>query len=143
MNLCQGTMGTEFGLYHLSSKTFIWLGKVVRGKQYQTPDRAIVAFMANQQAGEFRVVPDSAQLPNEEEEGWAEIGDYPWPDDVDEEKHDLSDGLVFFFPMPDKIEAKTRAWHYAYSICYDGCIGDVRIHDRALTPDEIHKLYLV
>lgn len=76
-------MSTEFGLYHESSKTFIWLGKVIKGEKYQTPDRVIVAFMANQQEGLFSVVADSDDLPEDKEDSWQEIGDWPWPDDTE------------------------------------------------------------
>ena len=67
-------MGTEFGLYHKSSKTFIWLGKNLwRAGKYQTPAEAIVAFMAGQVAGQFEIIPDSLELPEDKEEGWTEV----------------------------------------------------------------------
>jgi hypothetical protein len=83
-------MATEYGLYDMDAKAFIWLGKRrfsdERENEFQLPDKRICAFLATREPGaELRIFWDCGNLPDEGDDEsapiWKKLDGWNWPSD--------------------------------------------------------------
>lgn len=71
-------MGTEYGLYHKKTKTYIWLGKMNHTRQdFQIDAEKIAKFLFQHGTeGDFEIIADTGNMPEEKEEGWVKMANW-------------------------------------------------------------------
>ena len=68
-------MSTTYGLYNLSTKKWIDIGKPIYPEErFQANSYRIVEFLLDSISCDLIIVGDDKDTPNEKEEGWEEIG---------------------------------------------------------------------
>ena len=68
-------MSTTYGLYNLSTKQWIDLGKPIHSqKKFQVSPHKIIEFLINSISCDLIIIGDDRDRPDEEEKGWQEIG---------------------------------------------------------------------
>lgn len=70
-------MGTEYGLYHKESRTYIWLGKMNHTRQdFQIDAEKIATFLFTHGASSFELIADTGNMPEEHGELWVKLANW-------------------------------------------------------------------